>query len=618
MNTGAFFTCLNLLGIETGNSVQLQGIYSPASGTSSYLFNQLYSTGYHIYNGNLFAGATPLINVYNNPVTNNYFSGNNGFRAGYQHNGNFSVLMDIQYSGCNRFSNQSSCIQNVLLSTCDTSAGFGSGFAIVINDANRLTLKSQNINYTLSQELSVRDFVYVSLTENQYVNFGVYRPSDNFLYVENVSVPYGSLNTNAIYFGNFLSGSDSRFTGFFGNINTILLFSDDLSMGDVTTCATCNMVSGYTSVATNQTFSGFQLTGMAYSGVQYYVQTGSSYVTGYVTSHTGGQIPIVYPSGLMTFLTSGEVTSPLFNQVALQTSGQTIQFQFDPTILAGFSTYQVQFQLPLTSGDVLEISTYPQYNSNVALITTNNLYPSNTGYIQIFANGLAETLNQDYIVNRNQMSGFNESDLLSYDVLPTNGYVTAYSGYWQNEKLLLSDENYFPSEPQYYEPTGSLSGQVLITGLSGICVGNPFYPSFGYDIFMNGQKLVSGLQYAISLSGAGFVVSLSGDNLAPVDMTPLYPPAGGLPTGAYAQGNELSFLPYWNNVQKQIIFINTTVATTGLIGFSEQIWVNGIRQVRNNDYFRVSPCSTINETITFPALNFTIYNSENDGGYWNF
>ena len=639
MNTSNFLTCLGYFGVSTGTSAYLEGAYSPSSGTTGYLFNQLYPTGLHQSGSLIYGPVLPLINVGVQNVTSTLFTGSQALRVGYQHSGNFSVLMDIEYSGCNRGPNIGK--YNVLLSTVDNPSGLVSGFSISINDSNRLSFKTLNRGYTLSKELTTHDMVYVSLTENQYVTMGIYSIKEGVFYSKNIALDNQNLNSNSIYFGGHLNNG-GIYTGFSGRLNNIFLFSDDLNDIDVGTCSMCSLVTGYSRVSVTNSFSGYQITGLYYSGVQTTGFTGYSLITGQVRKADGSYIPVLINSGISGYLTTGEVATPLLGNVTIQTSGDSWSFFYDQAALNSFLTSSVEFDNSLTSGDVVEIYTYQYPNPKVGKLVSGTNWPIATGgdFIQLISNGLNETSGIDFQVNHNVIDGFYDTDVLSYDIATGPAIVTAYSGYWTDGKIQMVS-GYYPPTSQYPESAGI----VYLSGVNGVTVDNIYSPQFGYDLWLNGQKLISGVHYDVVTGRVvstttlepildfwgnpiedewgdylyayavqtGFNVRLSGQSLPLLLVEPLYHPTGGLPTGIKSvEDSELTFLPIWSGFNRSLLQITGDVKSIGNItGFSEQIWVNGLRQVVQDDYVFHYPCDEIPKILTPPNTPYSIFNSQN-------
>lgn len=620
MKIDAFLSCLGYYGVSTGAATSLEGAYSLGSGTTGIFYNQLYSTGSHFVNGQIYAPTLPLINVYgNNLINNNILSGNQGLRVGYLHTGNFSLVMDIEYSGCSRAPIGQSM---VLLSTASSPSGLTSGFIIGITEANRIYFHTSGYSKTLDKELSIRDFIYVSLAESKYVTLGIYSFNDNNLYKKNIQLSSGILNSNDIYIGNFLLNTNSRYTGFSGKINQVVLFNDSLADSDVSICSNCALTTGFNTGTSTYSFLVQQLTGMFFSGVTDSAFTGFTNITGRVTSHDGSTISVILQSGMTGYFQTGSVAIPMFSGVTLQGTRNTFAFNYDTTALNTMSTFSVSFDLMLSSGDVVEVYSYPQPNTNIGKLIQGIEWPTGTGTIQLIANGLNETLGTDYYILRNEISGYSPpDDVLSYDILSAPPIITAYSGYWNDiSRLQMSGGGFFPSAPQYFENTTNFSGIIKITGLSGICISNPFYPLFGYDLHINGQKLISGVHYNIVTSGtSGFVINLSGTQLPALIVYGLYDITGGGPTGvSFVDDNELAFIPEFSGFQETLINVTGDGFSYGPItGFGEQIWINGIRQLRDLDYTKIYPCSAITGVFKPPVLDFILYNSDQSEGIWN-
>ena len=618
MNINAFLTCLSYYGVSTGTLTSLEGAYALSSGTTGIVFNQLYSSGAHFTGNQIYAPTIPLINVYGSNVTNSgVFSGTNGLRVGYHYTGDFGLILDIEYSGCYRAKNQRGM---VLVSTAASPANLDSGFIIGITESNRLYFNTSGYSQTLDKELGTRDFVYVSSAGQQYATVGLFSLNDDLLYKQNIALPSASLRNGNIYLGNFLTSNSLQYTGFSGKINSAILFGDTLEDYDVGVCSNCSLATGFNTVGRAYSFLASQLTGFYLSGVSDYITTGYSNVTGQVLTHDGSTLNIITPSGLVGYLQTGQVAVPLFTGITVNGSRDDFVFLYDTQALNSFSTFSLYFNTALTSGDSIEVYSYPQSNPSIGKRLDGIDWPVETGVIQLIANGLNETLGIDYSIVRNQISGVYPDDILLYDVLTASPIVTAYSGYWNSgSRVQMIEGVLFPSASQYYENVTSFPGIVKITGLSGVCVDNPFYPNFGYDLHMNGQKLISGMYYDISGSGNGFVVSLSGNSLPAAIFYPLYDSTGGATGIENVDDSELAFIPEFSGFRQARTDVTGDKNTFSFFtGFGEQVWVNGIRQLYGLDYQKVLPCSLITGIFNAPNLSFSLYNSDaGNDSLWN-
>jgi len=612
MNISGFLTCLGYNDVATGTSVVLEGVYSSTSGTTGYFYNLLYPTGTHEVNGVLYGPVIPLANVGWSTYSGGQMNAQNCLRAGYKHNGNFSVLMDVEYSGCSGVT--AGAYTTTLLST--SARGFEtSGFSILINDTNRLVFKTLNKSYTLTHEMATRDMVYVSLTENQFVTMGLYSVADDTLYTKTVQLEESNLNTDSLYFGGQLSYHPWS-TGFNGTIHNIMLFNDDLTSQDIGTCALCSLVSSYAQANVVSNFSGYQITGLYYSGFVNSGTTGYQTLTGYLDNAHGGTKPIIYQSGMSGVLTSGEIAQPLLSDIVIQVTGTGYNFTYSSGDVNAFTQRLISFDLPLTSGDVIEVYSYPKRNPYVNKRVDGFSWPEDTGFIQLVSNGLAETSGVDYDMTHNVISGFQDEDLLSYDVLRAPTIVTPWTGSTGFRVPIVSG-GFFPPVQQYPETS---TNEIRIQNLSGISSGNIFYPEFGYDLFMNGQKLISGIHYIISNVGGTFWVRFpSGLTLPYATADFMYDTTGGVTGWGEIYDNELTFAPYHSGFKKTVFQLSGDATNIGMItGFSEQVWVNGVRQLNPEDYIKTSPCSVLDSILDPPYTPATMYTSVADtGNKWN-
>jgi len=220
----------------------------------------------------------------------------------------------------------------------------------------------------------------------------------------------------------------------------------------------------------------------------------------------------------------------------------------------------------LFSGDVVEIYTYSGFNSNFGFPITNLLNPL-VSNAQIYGNGLAETLGVDYTVAFNQaLIGFDSNDILQYDIYPAT-YTMPYT-------------------TSYIQTGTTGSNFVNITGTSGITISG-----FNYDMYLNGQKMASGVNYSYS----GSTLTVSGN-----DLTDINDPSGDF--------LEIKFIPlYPNLIAHSYELTGNQNYISGISGFSEQVWVNGMRQLAGLDYLKVPRCRFCTSTFNNPNYQFSLY-----------
>ena len=140
-----------------------------------------------------------------------------------------------------------------------------------------------------------------------------------------------------------------------------------------------------------------------------------------------------------------------------------------------------------------------------------------------------------------------------------------------------------------------ISGSGSLTGLTTQDVTNgskAFSESYinNRDLYLNGIKLMSGIDY----SGVGATVVLSTTNLTDGDIL---------------------VLPKHNKNLSRYTGYNDNNFDTNLSLFDEQVWVNGLRQIRGTDYEKLSNFNLNYSTFSLDPMPDIIYN--NDTGYFN-
>jgi hypothetical protein len=361
--------------------------------------------------------------------------------------------------------------------------------------------------------------------------------------------------------------------------------------------------------------TGHLLSGYSESVVIDYVPSLST-----ITKADSSTVSVVSPSGVQSSIQTAQIATVLTGTTTIRVTGDSPLIFLTDSRLNGYVSYDIEFDYALESGDAVEIYTYPRFNPNVGLTITDLAYPIDTPNVQLIGNGLVETKDVDYSVVRNAISGFTEDDILTYDILTGTSLVTSFSGYWNRSRIITSGQagtGYYPTSAQFTETTGA-TGKILITGITGRTL------STKYDLYLNGQKLISGYHYwlqADSVSGAfggnaGLTVAYLDPTVLP-DWTGEFVTSNGYVTGILSiEDSELTFIPQHESLTRYFKEVTTPFSTyTNLTGFSEQVWVNGVRQTVDVDYRRNYPCSLDSGIVDYPSLPFNFYNNET--GYFN-
>jgi hypothetical protein len=573
MQLNTFFTCLLENNVVSGDVI---GAYNLRSGDSNLIYNQLYSPSSHYISGTINGLNIPLVSVGNSIVNSGSFSGVNCYRIGYSNIGDFSFIADIQYSGCYKIN-----LKDYVILSSNQISGISNNFILGINDSNRLFLQTPNYSSCLSKELSTHDFIYFSLLQNQYLEFGIFNFSDNKYYSNQIDFGVSGLNSDIIYLGSEFNALDST-TGFFGNINNLILFQSAVSNSIQNYCS-CWYATGINNVTGTYILSVQKITGSYLSGFSQTINI-TNQLSGNISKENGSNIPIIYGHTTSSTISGGLQTLALYGQTGINLPSGYMNFSYDENAIRNFSNFNIEFTSSLQSGDTLEIYTNPRPIYGVGIQPINLNWPDiSNGYVALVGNGLEETSGIDYNIVRTQIAGFDANDTLSYDIVNNQSVTIFICG----------------------SGIGTMS-TINITGLGAICTGNLNYPNFGYDIYMNGQKLLSGYQYNISLTGtSGFSISITGDEI--IDNI------GG---NFSIETSEIKFIQQYNGFSGLFSGVNyTTDFINGLAGFSEQIWVNGIRQTKNVDYLKLLPCSTISGEGNIDNLNFNFYNNDSNNTF---
>ena len=559
MTINPFLQCLGATGINTG--VSILGLYSFSSGDNTLVYNQLYTTGQHYISGTPYNNAIPMIFNGSGIQTTGTLKGSSFYQLSDIFQTDFSAVIYLNYSGCNYTGNNSQILAATALS---------SGAILGITPSNRLFIKTPDYAYTIPKEIGVGDFALFSVVGNRFVNFGLFSMADNTLYNKAYDEGSGIISLTDLTFGGALT-YPTAFTGFSGKLNEVYLFSGALTNDSVGGCVACAFATGYTSGSGQFTYNSTQITGSYWTGIS---TTSLISTTQVLTSYpkvTGGTGFVYVDSGVSGSVTVGQALVPL--------SQNFVQTGYYPSVSLLFNTVQpmsgflFDFYFPkgMLSGDIAEIYTYPTFNTNIGLPVNGLQYPVRSG-VQIYGNGLAETSGVDfYVAFNNLMIGFDSSDLLLYDTYPAT-YTGPYStGYIQ---------------------TGTTGANfVNITGISGLSM-----TGFNYDIYLNGQKMASGINYSVS----GLTLTVSGNDFQDFND----------PSGAVL---EIKFIPPYSGFLRSLTTVTGNQSyVSGISGFAEQVWLNGVRQFAGLDYFKTPRCSFCTGNFVNPHFSMVLYDTSVD------
>ena len=541
-------------------------------------------------NGNLKASTFPLYNLCEDKQVVKV-SGQGNFDGGtiLQVGSSFpytSWSVFIEYSS-DDFTGEYN-LGRTLFSTMESSSST-SGMNVGINGARKPYIEyiagnGQKNILTLNAELGERNILSFSKSsDSEVVEISYYDPiyknsimqTFNTPNIEDASGVDKSYSDN-LYIGDFYNTGDSNYRGFSGTVYDITIFSEFLGSGDRNTIQQSMIASDYsgerieqelvfsnaiTTIVASQT----SVTGTGITGYQT-VQTGTlSQRCGPDTNLFGASGVTGQLSGLTYTTTTG----------ATQTSGYKFtrkaeQIFLDDSRKVQFKKNNLILKEALDSNDATELFIYSGLEPNINTRTTGseflNSYELPSDYsgqeFKFYKNGILRksgTLSNGVIESGDYYVNDTNKVIFSDDISEDGIVPDAFYDYITGETIYLD-----------YNPVGAAYSYTT----------SPYIDS---DVFFNGQKLYSGRGIAYVYGGGSVTLE--------IDET--YLPDSG----------EISFVPRGD-------YQSRTFALTGVRhnysnGYGkEQMYLNGQRLVRDENYLIVSQNSLLN------TGEFVRYNNE--------
>lgn len=537
--------------------------YSFGSGSGEILWNDLYAVEEHFSGSCLLANKYPGLSVgySESPVSGangvSVFSYTDLLRVGYQLSGaSWTVFLDFE--ALNHCDNNSAELA-VLLANKD--AVTDNGFLLGLNKSNRLVFEnwysSAKTNQILFDEIADGAVVSLAKNENNFeLTYHNYPQSTHNL----ISFEVGNSSAqNNWYLGGIFTPSYG-YNGLSGYFNEFLYFDEALNQ-----------------VSKNSFSKAFFVTGF----VDAYIVNGSGYSTPVIQAiyNTGGIVGVgVTDYETAALLVPQKVGSDIAlcqtNEITGYLIGDTIDFvtgdailvatetlipaqdSYDYAKLLAYSKSNIVYDGGIDSDDVFEIYAYREPVADINLdldfdplfqVFRNENIGSN-----IYLNGAYQESGIDYSASDLFVSapGFNGADGSLYDII--SGAKSRF---------------------EYYN---SGSGTLHIGGVDA-----------EKDVYLNGQKLISGMNY----TGAGtdlFLLNI--ENLA---------------TGI------LQFAPRRDDIYQ---------IKTGNVDLSDykfamaQVWLNGQRLKETESFVQTNSCSI---RLTNDVYRFTNVIYDNNDDFWD-
>ena len=559
-----------------------------SAGYSNYvIFNNQSGVNYQYSGSKIYTDANPALtyndkvgggNV-NQSIVSGHFNGQNKLKIlGEFDSPDWAAFIVFKNLDTGNF------VDSKILISSQTDVSSTSGFSIGINGCNRLFCEHNTPTdgkriYTLGQELDNKNVVSVSKIDSS-IQLSTHQ-FDDTLNKKSLNVQFDITdfsNSNNFFVGG-LGVSGVNYKNFSGHIDSFMMFNLGLDFAERNTFAKAFYCSGYATGAYEAQVETFlSVTGVEYQNV--IVGTG---ITGYVqasglsTTSDGSSVTGYYYSGVTGYLYEYQ----LVELTGATTGSSEITVYRPPSGLIDYG-----YSVPFGNSKILLLADFDSSNKEVYSFSCRNsedinLTPQfsisdaryailNTGSgeaVNLYVNGLACT----YVTG---ITGDRDGDFTI-----SGGFIDSSSFYDVNDFAIYD----------------LISGSGSLTGISTQDITNTTKVlNYNYvnhrDLYLNGNKLISGIDYA-AVTGA---ITVYTTNLIDGDLILL-------------PKHEVNRTRYTGN--------NSNNFDTSLPLFDEQVWVNGLRQIKGLDYEKLADSSLRYTTFSLEPFSEVIYN--NDTGYFN-
>jgi len=599
MNTENYKNCLFATGSSSGF---LRGSYNFSNRVGSVILNDLYPTG-EVYfksgdenvfyvnklNLSLFSGDQ----IYSNQFTGASKPPLNLRLENFESPNDFNILIDFSIDSC-------SSTEPVVLFSSSTGTNLNSGFIFGYNAINKWFLE-----YGTGANKVIRTFRNSLLNQKNLISFGVLGDVFHFKKydtVNNIMINEQEELKNFKYSDKFIFGKSFQgYSGFSGNINHIFLSANNPKIEDVNyfECAFCT---GLSTGIKQENLSGDFYNPLSFDMVE---------ISG--TGITGYKGEVIFNSNLGIYQSvQAPLTGHFISEVVVTGSTQSQQSIFeqefsDPLIEEkrkkdyNNDLISIVFISNVESGDLLEIYDYNEINNNIDL-SANQIFSSD---LAVFSNGMLFVSGLDYSVSSNGLIEYDsdDSDEIRVNKISSPIQYLLYSGLHQNYRQITGlheHTGYYPASSQFLE-TGD--GNVTITGFDSL-----FFNGFklsGYDLFMNGQKIYSGIDYTTGITGGKESLIIHASNFNDAKLAITVDGNGELISIDESTESILAFSPVQNqNYRKILDYRTSSVMVYPVSGSSVEIWLNGIKMIKNIDYSIKLPCEFSSKTFNLRNLTY--------------
>lgn len=610
MITKNYLECLNYGGSPTGDFI---ASYNFLNQVDSVILNDIYPTGStYTYDGFknvfylnkfnlfLFKDGSPFSGAFSGNFSGNHYAS----VQTDQSLTNFDLIIDFSLNECLG-------INPLVLFSTFTGSSLSSGFLVGINQANRLFVER---GIGTGKKMDTLDF---ELALNNSVNFKL---GEKGLTVQKYDYLKKSLVNDFVDFQGInnsdelvLGKSFGSYSGFSGLINQIFLnegrgpnFLTD-SIEDYHECLFCTGISKSTGSGSFETSRFSDVSTIGPSGIISTGITGYQEVS-YYDSWLGQYVSIL--SGVTGSFSGGFViTGALITSTGYYPSGADSVLFNEAKRYSYLVRSTIQFVDTLSSGDLLEVYDYVDDNEKINLL----LKPSFSGDEALFNNGmlLIRDLDYSFDIFGNETGSFDQSDEVRLNLIKEPISYLIYSGLYDSYKQITGIDpatGYYPSQSQFYE---SGDDKVTITGL-----GKLFYSGFsltGYDLFMNGQKIYTGINYSTGTYEGEASLTINAQEFNNAELIITTGSSGELISVDRSTESILAFCPKQESkFVSSVNFLTSNLSSCVVTGQSSEVWVNGIRMIKGIDYDRVPECSSYSFAFDIEDLPYIFCKNDDD------
>ena len=465
-----------------------------------------------------------------------------------------------------------------------------SGFLLGINESNRLFLE-YNEDYALKVdtfpiELSDSNVIFLSKNDGGF-SMGRY-DFDRDALSKNSLFCSGFKDTSGFYLGGCRS-VETTHLNFSGLMNGFSLFSGVATESDAV--PNCFLCSGMSSESSDASLTTHYVTGFKEINVFDSVMIGASKESSSIILGDGEEVTVL--RSIPVFETqSSTVSEPLYEVVSYPGENNKTIPAIDEVGKRKYLKNLLTFQYPLSSGDHLEFYSFKQPQLEYG-IDKGKYTQTDIDTDAIFSNGLLGVENVDYVSSGVTITRIMDSEYTIDDLQEKIVILEVPTRDW----VFLGGANY-----------GSHLNAPLFTGMGPNLI--PSSDVNKYDFYLNGQKLVSGVDYlsdvtmdigqSVIVTGTMFVSDFAREMMTTLpSISQVYPNSYMMFVPKPDEEFESSRL----DIEEQTDYLDAPM------GYSHLLWLNGVRQKLNEDYFKHYRGSLINASYLFDVTTHSFYNN---------